>query len=75
MGSGVLVGLLVLGEALPASRAARALRLASWLAITAGVAGLANGSGDPFLRSLSISVRRSFQSVNTVVQTSSVFEF
>lgn len=47
MGTGVLVGLLVLGEAMPVTPAARALRLASWLAITAGVAGLANGSGNP----------------------------
>ena len=45
MGTGVLVGLLVLGERMPASRAARGLRLASWLCIGLGVAGLANGSG------------------------------
>lgn len=45
MGTGVLVGLLALGERMPASRAARSLRLASWLCIGLGVAGLANGSG------------------------------
>ena len=45
MGTGVLGGLLALGERMPAAPAARALRLASWLCITLGVAGLANGSG------------------------------
>ena len=46
MGTGVLVGLLALGERMPPTRPARALRLASWLCIAAGVSGLANGSGE-----------------------------
>ena len=46
MVTGVLVGLLALGERMPASRAARAVILASWLAIGLGVSGLANGPGE-----------------------------
>ena len=46
MVTGVLVGLLALGERMPSSRAARAVILASWLAITLGVSGLANGPGE-----------------------------
>ena len=45
MVTGVLVGLLALGERMPASAAARAVVLASWLAIALGVSGLANGPG------------------------------
>ena len=45
MVTGVLVGLLALGERMPASAAARATVLASWLAIALGVSGLANGPG------------------------------
>ncbi len=48
MVSGVAVGLLALGERLPASPAVRLARLASWCLIMAGVTGLAAGSGrDP----------------------------
>ncbi len=45
MVSGVVVGVLALGERLPATAPARAARLASWLLVLAGVAGLAAGSG------------------------------
>ena len=48
MVSGVAVGLLALGERLPASPAARLARLASWSLIMAGVTGLAAGSGALF---------------------------
>uniref|UniRef100_A0A1D1ZVW1 Probable magnesium transporter n=1 Tax=Auxenochlorella protothecoides TaxID=3075 RepID=A0A1D1ZVW1_AUXPR len=41
--SGVGVGMLVLGERLPAGRGAAAARLAGWLAVGAGVAGLSAG--------------------------------
>jgi hypothetical protein len=46
MVSGVAVGILALGERLPGSPAARLARLASWVLILAGIAGLAAGSGD-----------------------------
>ncbi len=49
MVTGVLVGLLALGERMPSSRAARAVILASWLAIALGVSGLANGPGECLL--------------------------
>jgi hypothetical protein len=42
---GVLVGLLALGEGMPAGWWARTLRMLSWLLIAVGVTGLANGSG------------------------------
>ncbi|KAK9809205.1 hypothetical protein WJX72_011379 [[Myrmecia] bisecta] len=45
MVTGVAVGLLALGESMPASLAGRTLRLLSWALIGLGVAGLANGSG------------------------------
>jgi hypothetical protein len=43
MVSGVLVGLLALGEGMPRSGGRRALRLLSWLLILAGVTNLAGG--------------------------------
>lgn len=45
MVSGVVVGVAALGERMPASPGGRAARLASWLLVLAGVAGLAAGSG------------------------------
>lgn len=45
MVSGVLVGLVGLREALPASRLAAAVQLASWAAVMGGVAVLAGGAG------------------------------
>ena len=45
MGAGVVVGLLALGEGMPATLGLQALRLASWLCITAGVSMLAGGRG------------------------------
>ena len=39
------MGTVALGERLPATAPARAARLASWLLVLAGVAGLAAGSG------------------------------
>ncbi|KAJ9515236.1 hypothetical protein QJQ45_002366 [Haematococcus lacustris] len=43
MVTGVLAGLLALGEALPSTHAMRLARLASWLAILLGVSSLAGG--------------------------------
>ena len=45
MVSGVLVGLVGLLEALPTSRLAAAVQLASWAAVMGGVAALAGGAG------------------------------
>ena len=39
------MGLLALGEGMPATLRLQALRLASWLCITAGVSALAGGKG------------------------------
>ena len=46
-GAGVVVGLLALGEGMPSTLHLQALRLASWLCITAGVSALAGGKGAP----------------------------
>jgi len=46
MVSGVLVGLLALGEALPRSGARRLLRLISWVLILLGVTNLSSGSAE-----------------------------
>lgn len=43
--AGVVVGLLALGEGMPSTFRLQALRLASWLCITAGVSALAGGRG------------------------------
>jgi hypothetical protein len=45
MVSGVLVGLLALGEGLPRTAGRRALRVLSWALILAGVSNLAGGGG------------------------------
>ncbi len=45
--AGVLVGLLALGEGMPSTLRMQALRLLSWLCITAGVSALAGGKGAP----------------------------
>lgn len=45
MVSGVAVGLLALGEALPTTQQGRNMRLLAWLCIAVGVAMLANGQG------------------------------
>ncbi|CAL5218552.1 g243 [Coccomyxa viridis] len=45
MVTGVLVGLLALGEGMPSTLRMQALRLLSWLCITAGVSALAGGKG------------------------------
>ena len=46
--AGVLVGLLALGERMPATLGMRALRLVSWMCIALGVSALAGGKGAPF---------------------------
>ena len=46
--AGVLVGLLALGEGMPSTLRMQALRLLSWLCITAGVSALAGGKGALF---------------------------
>ena len=43
----MLVGLLALGEGMPSTLRMQALRLLSWLCITAGVSALAGGKGAP----------------------------
>ena len=45
MDAGVVVGLLALGEGMPSTLGLQALRLLSWLCITAGVSMLAGGRG------------------------------
>lgn len=45
--AGVVVGLLALGEGMPSTLRMQALRLLSWLCITAGVSALAGGKGAP----------------------------
>ena len=45
LSAGVLVGLFVMGEPLPARFSLRLLRLMSWLVTIAGVSALANGKG------------------------------
>ncbi|KAK9836309.1 hypothetical protein WJX81_004242 [Elliptochloris bilobata] len=45
MVTGVLVGMLALGEGLPSSRSLGAARLLSWLLLIVGVSALANGQG------------------------------
>ena len=50
--SGVLIGLLAMGEPLPATFSMKLVRLLSWLVTIVGVSALANGKGPCLLASL-----------------------